>query len=69
MNTVGEGEDGTDWGIGIDTYIPPWATQIASGKLLYSSGSSAQCPLMTEKGGMGEGLGGRLRREGIYVYI
>lgn len=34
VNTVGEGGDGTDWGIGIDTYVLPRATQIASGKLL-----------------------------------
>jgi len=40
---------------------------MASGKLLYSIGSSAQCSVMVWRGGMGEG--GRLRKEGIYVYL
>ena len=37
----GEGEGGMNWESGIDIYTPPWVKQIASGKLLYSRGSSA----------------------------
>ena len=32
--------------------------EIASGKLLYSTGSSAHYSVMTYKGGMGSGVGG-----------
>ena len=44
--------------------------QRPSGKLLHSTGSSAQRSVMTYRGGMGAG-GGRekLKREEIYVYI
>ena len=44
---------------------------IASGKRLYSTGSSAQCSVMPRGvgWGMGWGVGGRLKREGIYVHI
>ena len=31
--------------------------------------SSAQCSVMTKKGRMGGWVGGRLKRESIYVYI
>ena len=41
--------------------------QIASGKLLYSTGSSTLCSVMTLWGGMA-GMGGRSKRKGIYVY-
>ena len=40
---------------------------MASEKLLYNTGNSALCSVMTWRGGMG--VGGRLKREGIYVYI
>ena len=33
--------------IGIDMCVVPFAKQIASGKLLYSTGSSALCCLLT----------------------
>ena len=36
----------------IDIYILPSIKQTASGKLLYSTGSSAQCSVMTKMGGM-----------------
>ena len=45
----------------------PCVKQIASGSLLYSTGSSAQCSVMTQmRGGCGEG---RSKRECIQVYI
>ena len=42
--------------------------QIARGKLLYSTGSSAQCSVMAQRDGMGS-EGRRYKREGISVYI
>ena len=46
--------------------MPP-ARQTASRKLPYSTGSSTQGSVMT--GGVGQGMGGRLKREGVYAYI
>ena len=43
--------------------------EIASGKLLYSTGNSDQCSAMTERGGIGGGVGGRFKMEEIYVCI
>ena len=40
------------------TYILPCVKQIASGKLLYSTGSSAQCSVMTRRGGIEGGREG-----------
>ena len=42
---------------------------MASGKLLKSTGSSARCSVMTQRGGMGKEMGGSFKREGIYVYL
>ena len=47
----------------------PCVKLIASGNLLYSTGSSAWCSVMTQMGGMGVRVEGRSKREGIYVYI
>ena len=52
----------------MDIYTLPNVKQIASGKQPHSTGRSAQCFVMTYRGGMGK-VGGRLKREGIYVYI
>jgi len=57
-----------NWEIRIDIYTLPCVKQTASGTLLYSTGSSAQCSVMTERSGIG-GEQGRLRREGTYVCI
>ena len=46
----------------------PHIKQIASGKLLSITGSSAQYSVMTWRDGMGE-MGGRLKLEGTYVYL
>ena len=44
----------------------PCVKQIASEKLLYSTGSSAWCSVMTQKAGV---WGRRSKRGGIYVYM
>ena len=38
----------------------------ANRKLLYNTGSSARCPVMTSRGTTGRW--GMLKREGIYIY-
>ena len=65
----GDGEGGTDWESSIDIYTLPCVKQIASGKLLYSTGSSAWCSEMTKMGGMDGGKEGRFKRDRIYVYL
>ena len=47
----------------IDIYIIPCIKLIASGKVLYSTGSSAECSVMTSMGEMGE-WGGSPRGKG-----
>ena len=49
MDTEKVGEGGTN--SSIDVYTPPRVKYIASGKLLYSTGSSAWCSVMTYRGG------------------
>ena len=39
VDTVGEGEGGTNWKSNIETYILPHVNQIASGNLLYDAGT------------------------------
>ena len=51
MDTVKEGEVGTNWETGIDMYTLPGVKHIASGKLVYRTGSSAWRSVMTERGG------------------
>ena len=43
----GEGEGGMNWDIRIDIYTPLCVKSIASEKLLYCTGSSARCLVMT----------------------
>ena len=52
-----EGEGGANWEIRTDTYTQPCVKQIASGKLLYNTGSSDQCPVTTERERMQCGAG------------
>ena len=47
VDTVGGGEGGTNWEMRIDIYTLPCVKQTASGKLLYSTGSSARCSVVT----------------------
>ena len=63
-----EGEGGIHWEIRIDVYPLPCVKWTASGKLLCSTGSSALCSVMTERAGM-RGVGWKLKREGVYVYL
>ena len=36
---------------------------------MYGSRNSNRGSILTERGGMGREMGGRFRREGIYVYL
>ena len=49
-------------------YTLPCVKQLASGKLLYSTESSVQCSVINQKHGM-VGVGGRCKREGLYVCL
>ena len=53
----------------IDIYILLSIKQTASGKLLYSTGSSSQCSVMTQMGRVGGTGRERLKRKGIYLCI
>ena len=62
------GGAGMNWEIGIYMYTPPCVRAIASGKLLYSTGSSRSSvrPRGCDEVG---GLRGKSKREGTYVYL
>ena len=60
VDTVWEREGGSS----IDIYTPPCVKWMASGKLLYSAGSSAQCSVMAWRGGMGGAVVGRRLKRG-----
>ena len=51
------------------TYIHYLVKQIASGKLLYNTGSSAWCSVTTCSGGMGMAVGEKFKRKGTHVYL
>ena len=55
---------GMNWVIGIDIYTLPCVKQIASGKLLYSTGNSARCSAVTLRGWEGGPRG----RGHMYTY-
>ena len=61
MDTVGDGRVGPTGSIGLVQTLP-CVEQGASGKLPYKSGSSAQCSVMTERGGEGP-------REWVYICV
>ena len=63
MWTRGEGEGEMHWEIRADINTPSCVKQIASGKWLYGTGSSAQCSVMTYKVGRWRG-GGRREVQG-----
>ena len=70
MDTLGEGEGGTNWEIRFDIITLPRVKQIASGNLLYSTGSSARCSVVTEMGGVeGWWEGGPRGRGYMYTYM
>ena len=64
-----EEEGGTEGETNMETYTLPYFKQIASGNLLYDSGSSNLCSVTTQRGGMGWELGGKFTSEGSYVYL
>ena len=49
------------------TYITIYKID-SSGNLLYGSGNSNRGPVSTQRDGMGSKMGGRFKREGIYIY-
>ena len=55
MDTVGEGEGGTNEGSSIDIHMLPCVRKTAGEKLLFNTGSPAWCSVMTQRGGVGEG--------------
>lgn len=59
-----EGEGGRNWESSTDVSTLPWVNSQPAGELLSSSGSSAQCPVMTWGGGGGETQGG-----GIWIQM
>ena len=67
MGTVGEGEGETNWEIRFDINTLPCVKKIAIGNLLYNTGRSAQCSVMT-RGGMGGWKGGPRGRRYRYTY-
>ena len=42
---------------------------MTNGNLLYSSGNSNRGSVSTKRGGIGNEIEGRFKREGIYVYL
>lgn len=48
-------------------YIHYTCKQLASGRLLWNTGSAAWCSVMTERGGTGIGEGGSRGEEYIYI--
>ena len=50
-------------------YTQPCVKQIASGKLLYNTGSSTQYYMTIQMDGIGWGVGRRFKREGTCVYL
>ena len=69
VDTEWEGKGGTNGKSSMETFILPYVKQIASGNLLYDSGSSNQCCVAIQRDGMGWEMGGRFQRKGIYVYL
>ena len=69
VDTAGEGEGGTNWESSIEIYILPYVKLIASGKLLYNTGSSSQCSMTTYRSGMGWGVRRMFKREGTYAHL
>ena len=51
----------------METYIT--ICKIANGNLLYVSGNSNTGSVSTLRGGKRKEMGGRVKREGIYVYL
>ena len=57
MDTVGEGEGGTNWESSPETYALPYTKQIAFGNLLHDRGSSTWNSVTTWRGAGWDGVG------------
>ena len=66
VDTEGEGESGLNWESSTDIYTLPCIKQIASGKLVYSIGSSMLCDDLDAWDGGG---GTEVQKGGIYAYM
>ena len=53
----------------METDTLPYVKWTASGNLLYEAGSSDPVLCDNLEGGMGWEVGGRVKREGMYVYL
>lgn len=60
MDAVGEGEGGVDWESATAVYTAT-GKQVASGRLLHNTGSSAPCSVMTWRVEWGRGWQGSSR--------
>ena len=69
--TYGYGERGGEGEIYEKTWklTLPYVKYIANGNLLYGSGNSNRGSVPPQRGRMGREMGGRFKREGIYVYL
>ena len=68
IDTVGEGEGGTNWESSTEIYTLPCVEQMANGESPYSTGGPVWCSVTTERGGGGWGgrEGGREGRAGVW---
>ena len=55
MDTVGEGESGTNGESSMEIYILPYVKQAGIGDSFYDLGSSNWCSVTTYRGGVGGG--------------
>ena len=53
----------------METYTAPYVKPIANRNLPCERGSSAQCSVTTERGGMKREMGGGFRRKEAYVHL
>ena len=69
MDTMGEGEGGTNRESSVETYTLPFVKYKGGGNLLYDVGNSD--PLLCDNLEGWDGLGGgaEVQREGTYVYL
>ena len=58
-----------NWELGTDALALPYVTPAARGNLLYSAGSSAGCSVSSYRDRMRGWVGGKSKREGMYVNI
>ena len=69
VDTAGEGKGRMNWENDVATYTLPHVKQTARGNLLYDGGSSTPCSVMTWKGGMRWGWGGKNIQKGGDIWL